>query len=97
MATKSLGDNILHAVGVRYNVTGSGALRTTLYSQGQTDQYVCPNITMNSTGVNRFPFILANFKNQRIQVEFRVVDENEYFVLVGINLFVKPTATGYPQ
>ena len=93
---KSSGNWILHAVGVRYNVKGSGTLETNLFSQDQASVYQCPDITLNSTGT-RFPFVIANFRNQRIQIEFRINEIDDYFVLSDINLFVKPTASGYPQ
>lgn len=75
--------------------TGSGNLKTTLFSIDQADGQQLHDITL-STSANKFPVTLANFRNQRIQVELRVVEENEYFNISRIVVFVKPSGLSYP-
>lgn len=46
---------------------------------------------------NREPVVIANFREQRVQLELRTVNIDETFNIKRIILFAKPTATGYPQ
>lgn len=46
---------------------------------------------------NREPTVLANFIDQRAQLEGKTTLINETFNISKITIFVKPVATGYPQ
>lgn len=87
---------IQHTVSVRYRVYGTGVLRTTLYSLQEQSTSVLPTITM-SAQTDRFPNILANFRNQRTQVQFQTTGFDETFTIAKFTVFVKPSASGYPQ
>lgn len=43
------------------------------------------------------PVKLANFRNQRAQLDIRVENIDEYFRISKITVFVKESASGYPQ
>lgn len=93
---KSRSEGIIHIGAVRLRVTGSGNLRLTLYSYQQVKSQVLPVLPMvASTDVQ--PTKLTNFKNQRIQVEFRVNAINETFTISRIIPFIQFVATSYPQ
>jgi hypothetical protein len=86
---------ILHTVGVRYRVTGSGNLQTFLRSLDDVRNVQLANISMSAT-TNREPTILANFQEQRVQLELKTTVMNEVFTISKIVLFVKPVAETYP-
>lgn len=87
---------LLHCVSVRYRVTGSGNLKTTLHSLDDVHESDLPNITMVSA-TNKMPLVLSNFRDQYIQYEFKTTEINEWFNISKVILFIKETATGYPQ
>lgn len=86
---------VLHVVAVRLRVTGSGNLQYFLRSLDNVRNVQLTNHVMVASS-NIEPTILANFNEQRVQLELRttVIDEN--FVISKIVIFVKSVATGYP-
>jgi len=87
---------IQHIVAVRYRITGSGNLKTTVFSYDGVTSSVLPNISMLAI-TDREPTILANFNSQRLQIKFETTEINETFTLTRIIAFVKPVAASYPQ
>ena len=49
------------------------------------------------TTTDKEPLVLGNFTNQRACLEFKTTEINEIFVVSKITIFVKVTASGYPQ
>jgi len=87
---------ILHFHVVRARVTGVGILDLQLNSLDDVNQSVLPSMTL-AASTNREPTVLANFRDQRGQLEFSVDTINEYFIISKFVIFIKPIATGYPQ
>lgn len=87
---------LLHTVSVRYRVYGNGVLRTTLAGYQNVTSSVLPTITM-LPATDRIASILANFRNQRTQLQFKITGYDETFVISKIIAFAKHTSTGYPQ
>ena len=50
-----------------------------------------------AASTNIEPVSLANFTDQRAQIEFKTTEINETFSISRMVIFVRPTATGYPQ
>jgi hypothetical protein len=50
-----------------------------------------------SATTNREPTVIANFQEQRIQLELGTTEIDETFTISRIVVFVKPIAEGYPQ
>lgn len=94
MPNREVGE-ILHCVGVRYRVNGSGSLRTTLRSYDNVESSSLANVTM-AASTNREPTILANFRQQAMQLELKTTAIDETFKISKIVVFVRPIATGYP-
>lgn len=86
---------ILHAVGVRVRVAGSGTLNLYLRSIDNTSSEQLPSITMQS--FNTEPTQLANFVSQNMQVHGEVTAIDETFNICKIVVFVKPEAAEYPR
>lgn len=95
MAKTTLTGEILHAVAVRMRVVGSGNLKLYLHTLDEifTDQL--PSIPMLGA-TNIEPTVLANFSDQRIQLEIKTTQINDQFNISKIIVFVKPVAQGYP-
>jgi hypothetical protein len=89
-------ENIQHIVFVRYRITGSGNLKTTVESYKSIQFSNLANIAMSSD-TDREPGVLANFNAQRMRIRFETDEFDETFTLTRIISFVKPVATGYPQ
>lgn len=87
---------IHHIVGVRYRVTGSGNLKTTVLGLDAVMSSNLSDVVMTSPSAT-LPLRLANFRSQGMQIDFRVEDIDETFVIDRIIAYIKPTATGYPQ
>lgn len=94
MAKSSIG-MINHLVGVQYVVTGLGNLKTKVFDMG-TGEVTLAIVPMNEPDA-RLPFRLANFKRQKMQIEFRTTDIDETFIISEVVAYMKPSATGYPQ
>lgn len=85
-----------HLAGVRYRVTGSGNLKTTVYSLSESRNRTMADVVMDSVTPN-LPFVLTNFNSQGMQIEFRISEINETFTISKIVPYIKPVATGNPQ
>jgi hypothetical protein len=86
---------LLHVVGARLRVTGTGNLRTSLHSLDGVRSNQLVNIAMQTT-TNREPTILSNFQEQRVQLKIETMEENEFFRISRIIVFIKPVAESYP-
>jgi len=89
---------LLHFVATRMRVTGEPTvpLRQYLRSLDSVRWVELPNTTL-AWATNREPTTLANFIEQRSQLEIRVTAFGGYFSISKIVVFNKPVATGYPQ
>lgn len=87
---------LLHFNSVRMRVTGSGNLQTFLRSLDDVSNTQLPNIAM-AASTNKEPTILANFTDQRAQVEVRVTEIDEHFTISYIHVFWKFRASEYPR
>lgn len=85
----------LHAVGVRYRLTGSGSFLTTLRSLDSVETVNLDDITMTSVA-SREPTIISNFISQRIQLQGRTDEINDRFTISRIAIFIKPISESYP-
>lgn len=87
---------IIHFGAARLRVTGSGNLRCSLHSLDDIKNSILPVIAM-SASTNKEPVILSNFSDQRGCLEFKTTAIDETFAISKIVIFVKATASGYPQ
>ncbi len=94
--SKSSDGTIIHCNSVRFRITGAGNLISTLYSLDDVNNVQLPTLPMAVT-TNKEPVLLTNFREQRMYLKGEVMAINEYFIIDKIVIFVKPTATGYPQ
>lgn len=88
--------NILHFNGIKLRVFGLGNLKLTLRSVQNVNEFEMVDHSM-VTATNREPFVLANFKEQRAQLEITTDAIGETFTISKIIVFFKPVETGYPQ
>lgn len=93
---KNFNGEILHFAVARLRVTGAGNLLLFLRSLDNIFSEQLPTIPLLSLD-DTSPTVLANFNNQRGQLEIRTTEINEVFSCSKIILYVKPVATGYPQ
>ena len=84
-----------HVVGVRFRVTGSGNLDLRLVDLDNTRTYQMVDLPLQVT-TRIEPTRLANFQSQRIRLEGRIQELNEYFHIRRIIIFAKPVAQEYP-
>lgn len=89
------GGDVLHSNALRLRVTGSGNLEIYLRSLDNVRNTQLRSHSMSST-TNVEPIVLANFQEQRIQLELRTMLIDEVFTISRIVIFVKPVAEGYP-
>jgi hypothetical protein len=87
---------INHFNAVRMRVTGSGQLRTRFLSLDESVTQTLEPLDMSAT-TNIQPTVLANFKQQRAQIELKTTEKDEYFVVTRIIVFVKRLFTSFPQ
>lgn len=90
------GELLTHVNGIRLRATGVGSLKSTLYSYQQVRSNLLSDLTLAIT-TDTQPTKLANFKSQRIQLELRTVNINEYFEISKIIILAKQVGTSYPQ
>ena len=88
-------ESINHYNAVRLRVTGSGSLQMFLRSFDNTISETLTSLTMAAT-TNREPTQLANFIDQRAQLELKTTEINETFTVSKIIVFLKPFATEFP-
>ena len=96
MAKSNESELIQHTVSVRYRVYGTGVMRTRLIGYQEVTFSVLPTIAM-LPATDRFMSILANYSNQRTQLEFKTTGYDDTFVISKIVAFATPSAAGYPQ
>ena len=97
MAKKpSFSGELIHFGAARLRVTGSGNLKLYFRSLDDVKNLTLPTIPMQTT-TDKEPLVLGNFTNQRACLEFKTTEINEIFVVSKITIFVKVTASGYPQ
>jgi hypothetical protein len=87
---------ILHCVAIRARATGSGSLRTSLYSLQAVNFQDLANLTL-ADPTNKEDTNLANFEDQYIQISMAISGLDQYFNISRIVAFVKPTAAEYPR
>lgn len=95
MARGGIIGNIVHSVGARYRVRGSGQLRTRMWNMDNVRYQNLDNINLNSPS-SRERTIITNMQDQGIQIQFRTIHIDEHFSLTKIICFVKPVAESYP-
>ena len=88
--------SVLHFNSVRLRVTGSGNLLQSLFSLDDVKSKTLFPVVMEETNYKE-PLTLTNFTDQRACYEFRTVGFQEVFNISKIVIFVRKTATGYPQ
>lgn len=86
---------IVHSVGVRYRVRGSGHMETRLWNMDRVRYLMLDEIDLD-TPSSRTKTLLANFQDQGIQIQFRTTRIDEYISINKIVCFVKPVAESYP-
>ena len=91
----SSGEDIVHITGIRFRVVGSGSLRLRLISMDSIETQTLVALTMTAT-TNIQPFRLANFNQQRAQLEITTTAINETFRINRIIVFAKPVFTMHP-
>ena len=89
------GENLQHVTGVRLRVTGTGNLLMTLFSQDNIRTQVLTSIPM-AAATNIQPFRLANFIEQRTQLQLKTTVLDEFFKINRIIVFMKEVYTSYP-
>ena len=87
---------INHYGAVRMRVVGSGNLRMKLLSLDEVKSVTLVPFIMEDPAWKE-PTRLANFTQQRAQLEISTTNINDYFTISKIVIFVKPTATSYPE
>lgn len=96
MARQSSSDGtIMHYNAVTIRVNGVGSLKLKLYSSDEVRKSELVPLTMSVVN-NRELTRIANFRDQRAQLEFRITSINEKFEISKIVIFSKPVATSYP-
>lgn len=95
MARKSSGD-IIHFGAVRLRATGSGDLCLYLRSLDDVNFVQLVDLPLSAT-TNREPTVLANFSEQKAQLELRTTEIDTTFVVSRIVVFTKPLFTSFPQ
>lgn len=92
---KGIIGNVVHSVGARYRVRGTGMFRTRMWDMDNTRYQNLDNITL-ATATPREKTVLVNFQDQGIQIQFRTIHIGETFNMSKIVCFVKPVAESYP-
>lgn len=90
------GQYINHFNAVRFRIMGTGTLLSQLNSLDSVYQLTLPNLTLQNT-TNRYPNLLTNMTQQRVQLELWTDEIDEVFKLDQIIIYAKPVSTGYPQ
>lgn len=96
MPKSSFIGEILHFNATRFRINGVGNLQLFFRSLDNMNNTQLTSIPMVLL-TNREPTVLANFIDQRTQLEIRTIGINEVFTISKIVIFVRPIASGYPQ
>jgi len=95
MAKNSEG-TLIHFGAVRLRVKGEGTLLQFLHSlQNVSRARLTDNLLISIS--DREKVTLANFINQRAQYELRTIEKDEYFEVSKLVVFIRPTASTFPQ
>lgn len=86
---------INHYGAIRLRVNGSGSLKMRLLSLDEVKTLSLVSFTLASL-TNKEPLRLANFNEQRAQLELKTTTIDETFRISNIVIFVKPVATEFP-
>lgn len=81
---------------VRGRFQGSGSLIVTVFSYNQAAFKQCADITLEASP-DKFVETLANFKKQKMQIEFATDLIDEWMNFDNIVPFIKPVESGYPR
>lgn len=93
--TKSGGEIVWHVAGVRLRVVGEGNLNMYLKTLDEARSYTILPLAMSAApGIE--PTRLGNIRSQRVQLEFSVAEEDEWFNISKIVIFAKPSAMSLP-
>jgi len=96
MAKKSgFNGEVLHCGAVRYQLSGSGVMKSTLLSVDDIYSTALPDIDIPASAA-RQATILSNFNQERMYLYFRTTKINEVINLSKLVIFIRPVATGYP-
>lgn len=99
-AIRSRGEYINHFNGIRLRVLGAGNLQLKLLSEGDgidsasEEQELVPLVMASATNIQ--PMRLANFRQQRMQIEIKTTAINEIFKITRLIVYSKAVATSYP-
>ena len=90
--------NHFHVIQLR--ITGTGTLKSTLYSlpdrAGVMRSEDLENLNM-TTQTSREPVLLANFMEERAKLKIYTTEIDEIFTIRKITVFIKPTYTSDPM
>lgn len=86
---------IYHLGIVRYQVRGSGVLRSTAYSMDEVNSETLPTVIMAAT-VNTLKEIKGNFKEQQMSLRIETTAIDEIFRISKIILFLRPLWSSLP-
>lgn len=87
---------VLHYGAIRLRVKGNGNLLMTLYSYDEITSDVQNPVVMNANN-NTPPTILANFSEMAAKLDIRTTSIDEVFNISQITIYIKETASSFPQ
>jgi len=97
---QSKGENINHCNGVRIRILGSGNVKLKLLGLPNDNnvqvEYDLPDLNLNTLNQNREPLKKANFKSQRMQLEIKTTEINEFWKINRLIIFAKPIYVNFP-
>lgn len=98
MAKDNDGDLITHLNPIRVRIKGEGNLRTSVFNLGEasTDSALLADSVLSAT-TSKSNNILSNFKSEKIAIDFRTTELEEWFEISNIWAYVKLVAASYPQ
>lgn len=80
---------------VKMRVQGEGTLLTRALTLSNVRSSGLPNSTLVENN-EVVPTLLANFTSQYMQLDVRVIDDDEWFRVKTVTPFLKPVATSLP-
>ena len=96
MARRNDNEGIINHFGaLRLRVTGSGSLKMKLFSLSDVQNSSLVDLTMSAT-TNRELTRLCNFSQQRVYLELKTTNKDEYFVISKIVVYTKSIASEFP-
>jgi hypothetical protein len=88
-------DNIQHMAAVRVRYRGHGNLNLRVYSMGGVRTKILVPVAMQD--VSRIaPTRIVNFTEQRIALELKTTNMDDYMRVNRITVFLKEVGTSYP-